>query len=220
MVRFENIKKYYGEKLVLDINSLSINQGETVALVGANGSGKSTMLRLISRIITPSEGNVVTDGEIAYMPQKSYAFNKSVIKNVLLGSKASKEKAEQLLSQMEVSEFANKNAKNLSGGELQRVALCRVLARRSKLLLLDEPTSEMDLHSTNVAENAILDYIKEEKTTLIFSTHSPSQARKLADRIIILNNGVIVEDGNINETINAPKTSWGEEFLSQWIIKR
>lgn len=220
MVRFENIKKYYGEKLVLDINSLSINQGETVALVGANGSGKSTMLKLISRIITPSEGNVVTDGEIAYMPQNSYAFNKSVIKNVLLGSKASKEKAEQLLSQMEVSEFANKNAKNLSGGELQKVALCRVLVRDSRVLLLDEPTSEMDLHSTNIAENVILDYIKEEKTTLIFSTHSPSQARKLADRIIILNNGVIVEDGNINETINAPKTSWGEEFLSQWIIKR
>ena len=151
---------------------------------------------------------------------KGYAFNKSVIKNVLLGTRASKEKAEQFLSQMEISEFANKNAKNLSGGELQKVALCRVLVRNSSVLLLDEPTSEMDLHSTNIAENAILDYIKKEKATLIFSTHSPSQARKLADRIIILNNGVIVEDGSMNETINAPKTSWGEEFLSQWIIKR
>lgn len=220
MIKLEDVKKYYGEKLVLDINSLSISNGERVALVGANGSGKSTLLKLISRVIAPSEGNVATDGEIIYMPQSNYAFNKSVIKNVLLGTKAPKEQAEQLLRQMETSEFANKNAKNLSGGELQKVALCRTIIRNSSVLLLDEPTSEMDLHSTNIAENTILDYIKKENTTLIISTHSPSQAKKLADRIIILNNGVIVEDGSIDETINAPKTSWGEEFLSQWIIKR
>lgn len=220
MIKLEDVKKYYGEKLVLDINSLSISNGERVALVGANGSGKSTLLKLISRVIAPSEGNVATDGEIIYMPQSNYAFNKSVIKNVLLGTKAPKEQAEQLLRQMEISEFANKNAKNLSGGELQKVALCRTIIRNSSVLLLDEPTSEMDLHSTNIAENTILDYIKKENATLIISTHSPSQAKKLADRIIILNNGVIVEDGSIDETINAPKTSWGEEFLSQWIIKR
>lgn len=220
MIKLEDVKKYYGEKLVLDINSLSISNGERVALVGANGSGKSTLLKLISRVIAPSEGNVATDGEIIYMPQSNYAFNKSVIKNVLLGTKAPKEQAEQLLRQMEISEFANKNAKNLSGGELQKVVLCRTIIRNSSILLLDEPTSEMDLHSTNIAENTILDYIKKENTTLIISTHSPSQAKKLADRIIILNNGVIVEDGSIDETINAPKTSWGEEFLSQWIIKR
>ncbi|MGN0534911.1 MAG: ATP-binding cassette domain-containing protein [Eubacterium sp.] len=220
MIKLEDVKKYYGEKLVLDINSLSISNGERVALVGANGSGKSTLLKLISRVIAPSEGDITTDGEIIYMPQSNYAFNKSVIKNVLLGTKAPKEQAEQLLRQMEISEFANKNAKNLSGGELQKVALCRTIIRNSNVLLLDEPTSEMDLHSTNIAENAILDYIKKENATLIISTHSPSQAKKLADRIIILNNGVIVEDGSIDETINAPKTSWGEEFLSQWIIKR
>lgn len=219
MIRIEDVKKYYGEKLVLDINSLSISNGERVALVGANGSGKSTLLKLISRVIAPSEGNVVTDGEIIYMPQSNYAFNKSVIKNVLLGTKAPKEQAEQLLRQMEIPEFANKNAKNLSGGELQKVALCRTIIRNSSVLLLDEPTSEMDLHSTNIAENTILDYIKK-NATLVISTHSPSQAKKLANRIIILNNGVIVEDGSIDETINAPKTSWGEEFLSQWIIKR
>ena len=220
MIKFDAVKKRYGEKLVLNIEDLSIADGEKVALVGANGSGKSTLLKLLAGVITPNEGEIHSDVQSLYMPQNSYAFDKSVFKNVLLSADISKQEAHGLLCRLELNELENKNAKNLSGGEKQRVALCRVLARCSKLLLLDEPTSEMDLHSTNVAENAILDYVNKENATLIFSTHSPVQARRLADRIIILNNGVVVEDGSINETINAPKTSWGEEFLSQWIIKR
>ena len=154
------------------------------------------------------------------MPQSSYAFDKSVLKNIMISGNVSTKEAHELLCRFELGELENKNAKNLSGGEKQRVALCRLLAGHSRLILLDEPTSEMDLHSTGIAENAILDYINNEKATLVFSTHSPVQAKRLADRIIILNNGRVAEDGSINETVNAPKTSWGEEFLSQWIIRR
>ena len=220
MIDIVGLKKRYGEKLVLDIDEMTIAEGERVALVGANGSGKSTLLKLIAGVITPSEGEITSDFQSLYMPQSSYAFDKSVLKNIMISGNVSTKEAHELLCRFELGELENKNAKNLSGGEKQRVALCRLLAGHSRLILLDEPTSEMDLHSTGIAENAILDYINKEKATLVFSTHSPVQAKRLADRIIILNNGRVAEDGSINETVNAPKTSWGEEFLLQWIIRR
>ena len=105
MINIVSLKKRYGEKLVLDIDELTIAHGERVALVGANGSGKSTLLKLIAGVITPSEGEITSDFQSLYMPQSSYAFDKSVLKNIMISGNVSTKEAHELLCRFELGEL-------------------------------------------------------------------------------------------------------------------
>lgn len=219
MIKLRNLKKIYGDRTVLDIENLTFRKGETVAIVGPNGSGKSTLLKIIAETIKSDSGDIERKGKLLYLPQQSVPFRKSVRKNILFSMENtdSKEKrCDEILEEMKLTDLADKNAKRLSGGECQRLTLARVLVNDGDFLLLDEPSSAADIEGTEIIENAIRKYKEKTGCGVIMTTHSPVQALKLADRIIMLDNGKIVEDGNPDELINNPKTDWGKKFISMW----
>ena len=217
MIEINNLKKRYGERTVLDIPSLSINDVETLALAGANGSGKTTLLKILGGTVKASEGSFSISGSILYMPQNSYAFRGDLIRNIFI-SGADRSKAFELLEKLELSHLADKKAKSLSGGELQRLSLCRVLSGKCDLLLLDEPTSACDANGAELVIKAIKDYQKSCGCTVIMSTHSPLLALNASDRLIILNSGKIEADGSPEETLANPGTQWAKSFIAGWKI--
>ena len=130
MVEIRGLKKCYGARTVLDLPQLTVAQGETVALAGANGSGKTTLLRILAGLVRATAGTFEAPKNRLYLPQQAYAFHGDLRKNILLG-RGDPAAADRLLSQLALSHLAGKKAQSLSGGELQRLALCRVLARQS-----------------------------------------------------------------------------------------
>jgi len=221
MLEINDLKKIYGDRTVLNIDKLKMNKGETVVIVGPNGSGKSTLLKILSGVSTKSEGSFGFDGELYYLPQQSIPFRKSVRKNILFSAKDSTNKEQrcnELLKELQLMHLADKNAKGLSGGECQRLALGRILINKCDLLLLDEPSSAADIEGTEIIENAIKRYREETGCAILMTTHSPRQALNLADRIIMLREGRIVEEGRPEQLLSAPQTEWGRKFIGMWKI--
>lgn len=190
MVEIKNLKKMYGERKVLDIDYLKLEKGESLAVMGANGSGKSTLLKILAGIIRQTEGSFSTEDTTLYAPQHPYAFSGTVLENMLIGAKGQKEKAADLLERFNLIELKDKKASSLSGGELQRLSICRLFMRSCSLLLLDEPTSACDKESTLMLTDEINKYKAEQGCTLIISTHSMQLASDTAEKIITLNNGI------------------------------
>ncbi len=215
MIQLSNVKKIYKEKIALDIPQFTFEEGKSYALIGANGSGKSTLIRLLAKTLPYEEGKIVVPNKfiVSYMPQKSFGFNLRVIKNLTI-VKNDISLANKLLDALKMSSYAKKNASRLSGGETQRIALARTFMNESNLILLDEPTSAMDIESSIFAENLIKE--KSAGKTLIFSTHSIPQAEKLSDFIIFLNNGVITEVLPSNEFCKNCRNPATKQFLSHF----
>lgn len=215
----KSLKKLYGDRTVLDTESFSINEGETVVLIGPNGSGKSTLLKILASVIGPTEGEFNFGGKVLYMPQNSVAFNMSVMKNLIYSmEKADAKRCEQVLEQLKLSHLKHKNAKGLSGGERQRLAFGRIMVNECSLLLLDEPTSAVDVEGAAIIEKALCEYKERTGCTVIMSTHSPSQAKRVADRIIMLNRGRIEEMGEAQKILTNPASEWGRKFIDSWKI--
>ena len=215
MIEIRELKKIYGERTVLDIPELTIGAGETVAFAGANGSGKTTLLRIMAGLLKMTSGELKMPEKVLYMPQQSYAFRGDLIKNVTLG-RGDRNEAEKLLDRLGLGRLKDKKASSLSGGELQRLSLCRVLARGCELLLLDEPTSACDAAGAELVIKAIEEYKKENGCTVVMSTHSPMLALKAADRLIILGGGKIETDGKPSEVLKDPGTDWAKSFIAGW----
>ncbi len=219
MIKLENIKKEYGGRTVLNVPFAEVNKGERLALTGANGSGKSTLLKVIAGVI-PFDGERLIGGKVLYMPQKNTVFDMSVMKNVtfsMTGRKKEKEeKAYEALEKVGLQQLYKKNALGLSGGEAARLALARIIVHDGDLLLLDEPTGSVDVEGTEIIENVINDYVAQKDRILIIATHSPLQARRLAERVIMLEKGNIAEDLSPEELLNAPKTDFGKKFVDMW----
>ncbi|MDO4573222.1 MAG: ABC transporter ATP-binding protein [Clostridia bacterium] len=221
MIRVRGLKKRYGGRVVLDIAALDIGAGERVALLGPNGSGKSTLLKLLAGVLRPDEGELSVAAEACYLPQTPYAFDCSVRRNVLLalhGLPRAEAEAEAMraLSLVGLETLAEARGNRLSGGETQRMALARVLARPHALLLLDEPTSAADLAAGGAIEAALADYLDARGAALLFSTHAPAQARRLAERVLLLHEGRVAEDGAPEAVLNAPETPEAAAFLKHW----
>ncbi len=205
MIELHSVKKIYKERTVLDVPQLCIRDGESVALAGANGSGKTTLLRILARVLRTDSGTVTAPDDVLYLPQHPYAFRGTVLDNVLIGAKEEREKAQQLLEELELSALAGKRAQSLSGGELQKLALCRVLIRPCALLLLDEPTAALDTRGTELVRDALARYKTQTNCTLVFSTHAPQLAAQAADRLILLRDGRIdADDGTPAGTQERP----------------
>ena len=221
MIECKSIIKKYGERTVLDIPSLKIEKGERVALTGSNGSGKSTLLKIISGII-PFEGELSTEGKLLYMPQKNIPFDMTVLSNVTFSMtgkrKEKEEKAFEALKKTGLDALYKKNACALSGGEQARLALARILVLHCDILLLDEPTGAVDIEAEELIEKIISDYINEKNRTLVLSTHSPLQAKRLTDKVLMLDKGKIAEDSSSEEFIHSPKTQFGKKFIDMWRV--
>ena len=218
MIDVRSLKKTYRARTDLDVEALRVEQGGTLALAGANGSGKTTLLRILAGNLKPTEGTVKTAAPVLYLPQRTYAFRGTVLDNMLLGAKGKKEEALQLLEELELAPLRDKKAASLSGGELQRLAFCRLLVRPCRLLLLDEPTSACDAAGAKLLLELLERYRQETGCTVILSTHTPVVALQAAERLLILNNGRPEADGDPKEILCAPDSDWAREFVAGWKI--
>jgi tungstate transport system ATP-binding protein len=219
IVELRNVTKFYGNLTAVDGITLQVSEAEILALLGPNGSGKSTLLKMLAIILQPSTGEVYFQGvqvnernieqmrmESTLVFQKTVLFTSSVFDNVAYGLKIRKlpkrtieEEVHKALELVRLEGFEKRQAKKLSGGEQQRVALARALVLKTKLLLLDEPTANLDPKNASIVEEVIGTVNRERKTTVIIATNNMLQAKNLPTRIALIENGRIGEVGKPQE---------------------
>ncbi len=198
MIKINGLKKLYGDRTVLDIPELEISKSEHIILKGHNGSGKSTLLRILAGTESKTEGNIQNEGQIYYLPQQSLPFNKSVKSNILYcldgNRKGKQELCEKILNAFNLKHLENKHGKTLSGGECQRLALSRVLCKKSDIILLDEPSSAADSKGRELINKLIVEYCEKTGCTLVMTTHTGEYPKLNKFRIIELCDGKIISD--------------------------
>ncbi len=225
----------YGERDILKNINLKVDKGEVLALIGPTGAGKTTLLRLIDLLEMPTSGRIYFDGvdttesagvrleirrRMAFVLQKPIVFNASIYDNIAYGLKwrgvdksSRRQKVSRILEMVGLSTDRNINARTLSGGEAQRVAIARAIAIEPEVLLLDEPTANLDPTSTSRIEELITAVIHQYDTTIIMATHDMSQGQRLADRIGVLINGEIHQAGGSREVFTSPRNREVAEFV-------
>jgi len=226
MIRIEGLSRVAGSKTILDSIYIEINRGEIFTFIGPSGSGKTTLLRLIDLLDTPTTGSIIFDGTDTTAPdtewlairrrmsmvfQKPAVLNITVAGNVAFGlnfrgieKSETNTRVHEALDIVGLLHLAERKAVTLSGGEMQRVAIARALVTRPEVLLLDEPTANLDPVSSEIIENLILRINKEMHTTIILSTHDMIQGQRLADRIGVIMGGRMVQVGSPNDIFYQP----------------
>jgi len=205
--------KTYEGRCVLDFPGIQLHSGKIYAVIGANGSGKSTFAKVLAGILEADKKGKFTDGaSIGYMPQKNYAYRMSTRANILLnGGDASR--AEAMMDAIQIRHLENKRADRLSGGETARMALVRLMMKRYDLVILDEPTAAMDMETTLLSEKLIEAYVRETGCALILVTHSLQQARRLADEVLYFHKGKLLESGPRERMLYQPEKTETRQFL-------
>ncbi|HEU5566521.1 aspartate/glutamate ABC transporter ATP-binding protein [Streptococcus pneumoniae] len=242
MIKISNLSKSFSGQTVLDHLDLDIQKGEVVALIGSSGAGKSTFLRSLNYLETPDSGSIQIDGfsvdfskitqeEILALRRKlSMVFQqfnlferRTALDNVKEGlvvvKKLSDQEATKIakeeLAKVGLSDRENHYPRHLSGGQKQRVALARALAMKPDVLLLDEPTSALDPELVGEVEKSIADAAKSGQTMILVS-HDMSFVAQVADKILFLDKGKIIESGTPDEIIHTPKEERTKEFFANY----
>jgi len=235
IVSVRSLRKRYDDTETLRDVSLDIDRGETFALIGFSGSGKTTLLRLVHLLDRPTTGEILFDGvdtdspervrlqlrrRMAMVFQRPTAFRASVFDNVAYGLKIRgvkgtrlKHRVSQALETVELDDFGGRDAHSLSGGELQRVALARAMVTDPDLLLLDEPTANLDPINTRRVEILIGRVISELNATVLMATHDMAQGQRLASRMGVLLGGRLLQTGTPLEVFNRPEGTEIAEFV-------
>lgn len=240
MIKLENVHKFFGKNEVLKGINLHIEQGQVVVIIGPSGSGKSTVLRTMNYLEVPTSGKVIVDGmdlsdkkklndvraEVGMVFQNFNLFpHMTVMENLTLAQtkvrKTSMEEAKKigqaLLDRVGLADKANAYPDSLSGGQKQRVAIARALAMRPKVMLFDEPTSALDPEMVS----EVLDVMKslaEEGMTMVIVTHEMGFAKKVADRVLFVDGGLILEDDTPERVFDAPTNERTKSFLDKILI--
>ena len=251
-----NIEKHFGPTRVLEDISFSLEQGQTLAIIGSSGSGKTTLLRCLNFLETPNQGTISVNGSVLFdasdpatqreteirkkrlhfglvfqsfnlFPQYTALQNVTLAKELLSqelpeykqNKKAILEEIQaegrELLAKMGLSDRADHYPSQLSGGQQQRVAIARALALKPDILCFDEPTSALDPELTGEVLKVIRS-LAEQKTTMIIVTHEMAFARDVADEVIFMDGGVIVEKGPARQVIEHPREERTRQFLSRY----
>ncbi|HEY5636260.1 MAG TPA: amino acid ABC transporter ATP-binding protein [Burkholderiales bacterium] len=238
MIELQAVNKWYGDFQALKNINLSIAKGEKVVVCGPSGSGKSTMIRLINRLEVHQSGKVVVDGieltddlksveairsEVGMVFQSFNLFpHLTVLENLTLApiwvrrmpKREAEEQAMQYLGRVQIPEQAHKYPGQLSGGQQQRVAIARALCMQPRVMLFDEPTSALDPEMIKEVLDVMIELAKE-GMTMVCVTHEMGFARTVADRVVFMDQGEIVEAAPPKEFFAAPKTDRAKLFLSQ-----
>ncbi|WP_128693129.1 ABC transporter ATP-binding protein [Methanoculleus taiwanensis] len=227
IIEARDITKSYGDQRVLNNVNLTVNEGEVLGIIGPSGSGKSTFLRILDLIEAPNSGELLLFGEdvlarrnrwielrrrMGMLFQKPIVFNASVYDNVAMGMRyRSESKAEidrrvkETLEAVGLSRYIKSSARDLSGGEQQRVALSRVIVTEPEILFLDEPTANLDPTSTATIEEMVLRLNREVGTTVVINTHDMLQGQRLSQRVGVMIAGRIMQVGRPKEIFNNPE---------------
>lgn len=238
VIDIKHLSKSFGSHEVLKDINFSVEKGEVVSVIGSSGSGKSTLLRCLNLLETPDGGEVNYEGvnilqqmadvneyrtKLGMVFQQFNLFNNcNVLQNCMLGqikvlkrSKAeAKEIAEKYLDVVGMSRYINAKPSQLSGGQKQRVAIARALSMKPRALLFDEPTSALDPEMVGEVLK-VMKELAEAGSTMIIVTHEMEFAREISDRIVFMDQGVIVEDGTPDEVFNHPKHERTKAFLKR-----
>jgi glutamate transport system ATP-binding protein len=236
VIELRHVEKHYGDLHVLKDINLSVRKGEVVVVIGPSGSGKSTLCRTINRLETIDSGEILIEGkplpqegkELAAMradlgmvfQQFNLFAHMTILDNVTLGptdvlhepKEQAKKEAMDLLARVGVAEQAGKVPAQLSGGQQQRVAIARSLAMHPKAMLFDEPTSALDPEMINEVLDVMVELAKQ-GMTMIVVTHEMGFARRVADRVVFMADGQIVEEGIPDEFFEHPKSQRARDFL-------
>lgn len=241
MIEFHDVQKYYGKFHALKDINLEIDEGETVVLIGPSGSGKSTLVRTVNGLESIQGGKLIVNNHDLSSPKTNpnilrrdvgmvfqhfnlYA-NKSVLENVMLAPRIvlhepeeqNKKEAMKLLDMVGLADKANNMPSQVSGGQKQRVAIARSLAMRPKLLLFDEPTSALDPEMIDDVLQVIKRVTQASDMTSLIVTHEMGFAKEVANRVIFMDAGQIVEDSETKPFFEHPKTERAQQFLSKII---
>ncbi|RPJ70110.1 MAG: phosphate ABC transporter ATP-binding protein [Acidobacteria bacterium] len=235
LYRLEQVRQQYGGRVVLDIGHLDIARGETLAVIGPSGAGKTTLLRLLQFLEPPSSGALWFDGgridaqpplpvrrRVSTVFQRPVVLNRSVRANLAYGLRVrgrheDRKEIDDLLDALGLAPLAQAHARGLSGGEIQRVAVGRALAFDPDVLLLDEPTANLDPRNVRLVEDLIRQR-HARGATIVVATHQIFQARRLADRIALVLDGQIVEVGPTSEMLDRPRDPRTRAFVSGEMI--
>ena len=212
-MKISPFSKTYEGRTVLDFPGMEAQPGKIVAVIGANGSGKSTFAKILTGVLQPDKkGRHFNGGTIGYMPQKNYAYRMSTRKNILLNG-SDEARANALMDAIQIRHLESKRADKLSGGETARMALARLMMKRYELVILDEPTAAMDMETTLLSETLIASYVKETNCALILVTHSLQQARRIADEVWYFHKGKLLEAGAKDQVLYEPLMAETKQFL-------
>lgn len=232
-LELKHIKKRFGEKEVVQDLSLGLNKGELLCILGSSGCGKTTTLNIVGGFLSADSGEVLLDGEdITNLPAErrpvstvfqSYSLfpHMTVLENVIYGLKfrgykraQAREKGMEYLDMVGLSEYADAHVYEISGGQQQRVALARALIVEPKLCLLDEPFSNLDAALRYRMREELRRLQKELNMTMLFVTHDQEEALHLADRITIMEKGVVVQDDSPMNIYKNPANEFVADFLN------
>jgi tungstate transport system ATP-binding protein len=230
----ELCQRLSGQDILKNIN-LKVKRGEVLALIGPTGAGKTTLLRLLDLLEMPTSGRIYFEGRdatesrkvrlqvrrrMAFVIQKPVVFNSSIYDNIACGLRwrgeektSIQQKVSNILEMIDLAAYKNRNARTLSGGEAQRVAIARAIVTEPEVLLLDEPTANLDPLSVTKIEELIASIIRQYATTIIMATHDMAQGQRLASRIGVLIDGEIVQAGDPREVFSLPQNREVAEFV-------
>jgi tungstate transport system ATP-binding protein len=220
----QQVTKIYNTRTVLEVGDLNIYPGEILAIVGPSGAGKSTLLRMLNFLEPPTQGKISFHDHVfsanTEMPlelrrhvtmvfQRPMLLNRSIQANVnfgleLRGARHTDDRVQTALEQVGLAHLAHQKARTLSGGEAQRVALARAIVLQPEVLLLDEPTANLDPYNVGLIEKIILQLNQAHKTTLVLVTHNVFQAKRLAQRVAFLLDGRVIEVSTADNFFNQP----------------
>jgi len=238
MIQISDVRKNFGQHEVLRGITFSTGKGEVVCLIGPSGSGKSTVLRCVNGLEKPDSGSVIVDGvavgegtqhevrsKVAMVFQKFNLFpHRTAIENIMegpiyvrkMGRAEAREQALELLEKVGLRDKADAYPSQLSGGQQQRIGIARALAMRPIAILFDEPTSALDPELVGEVLR-VMRSLADEGMTMVVVTHEMGFAREVADRVVFMDGGVIVESGAAREVLSNPKAERTRSFLQRVI---
>ena len=231
-IEVRKARRHRNGRTILDAEGLVIESGTIAAVIGLNGAGKTTLLRAVSGLESEAGDDILYDDEtqiphdrIAHLTQSSYLFDMTVRGNVLLGLRGKgfsetemDAMAVDALKRVGMEAFIDKKARTLSGGEAQRVTLARTLVMKKNLLVLDEPSSATDIRGAELMEDLIRDVNEKSGATVIMTTHNPSQALRLADMIVFMSGGRVLEWGHPAKLLKDPQNEETMKYFRNWRI--